>query len=57
MKKKVLICLLTLCFVFLPLTVFAEGEDVRALFANGSYPYAEYLYENGEIAIEPRLTF
>ncbi|MBR6314304.1 MAG: D-alanyl-D-alanine carboxypeptidase [Clostridia bacterium] len=56
MKKKLLICLLTFCFVFLPLTAVAESGDVKALFANGSYPYADLLYENGTIADTARLT-
>ena len=57
MRKRILICFLSICFVFLPLTSFAAGEDVRALFADGSYPYADALYENNAVAESAKLTF
>lgn len=57
MIKRICAGLLTLCFVFLPLTAAAESGDVKTLFADGSYPYADLLYENGAIADTARLTF
>lgn len=57
MKKKFLIGLLTVCFVFLPLTAAAESGDAKSLFADGSFPYSDALYENNEIAGETKLTF
>ena len=56
MGRKLLIVLLAICFVLPQLTAFAEGEDIRSLFADGSYPYADSLYETNEIADGAKLT-
>lgn len=56
MKKRIIICILTVCLVFTPLTAFAN-DDVKELFAQGKFSYSDTLYENDEISGGALLTF
>ena len=39
------------------MSAFAQSDDLRAQYAQGSFPYAEALYENGDLAEEGKVSF
>lgn len=53
MKNRILITLLTVCILLTPLSVFAESETP----AGSNIAYSDSLYEAGDVAVEPKLTF
>ena len=57
MKNKLLILTLALCLIFSPLISYATGAGYNPDAYSGEITFSDSLYENDEIAEEPRVTF